>query len=329
MATVAQIAAEIHRRMCENPGFGYSWEERWGFTAETWVVFGMEYTVWVGDYDCSSSVITAWKIALQGTPWEGSLDAATYTGNILPVFLASGLFDQWDTYSTSAQIGDLYLNIENHVAMCQNPEDPDLLSEFCWGDNGAYGNQRGDQSGYEAYVHDFYEYWDGWDCTVHYNGKADGSEVPSNPNKTEARGLQLYASNGTDAQKWKLNWIDKTWFTLENIACGKVLDVVGASSENGAGICVYPFNDGDNQKWRFEKREGDNDIHLVPKIAQDKCLDCIEGGHVQGTGLTLWTQHNGSNQDWILFKNPDGTVTFINNSVGEKLALDVIGGGAA
>ena len=26
----------------------------------------------------------------------------------------------------------------------------DCLSEFCWGDNGAYGNQRGDQSGYEA-----------------------------------------------------------------------------------------------------------------------------------------------------------------------------------
>ena len=33
-----------------------------------------------------------------------------------------------------------------------------MLAEFCWGDNGAYGNRRGDQSGYEAYVHGFYEY---------------------------------------------------------------------------------------------------------------------------------------------------------------------------
>lgn len=327
MATRAQIAAEIHRRMCENPGFGYSWEERWGFTEEVWEVYGLEFHVWVGDYDCSSSVITAWKIALQGTPWEGALDAATYTGNLEPVFLASGLFERWDTASTVAQTGDLYLNVENHVAMCQSAE-PDLLSEFCWGDNGAYGNVRGDQSGYEAYVHEFYEYWDGWDMTLHYNGLADGDAVPSNPARTEARGVQLYPSNGTDAQKFRKVWMDKTWFMLENVACGKVLDVVGASSDAGAAVCVYPAHGGENQLWRTEKRDFDINAHIVPRVAPDKCLDCKDGGHVQGTGLIIWQQHNGANQDWIELDNHDGTVTLINNSLGEKLALDVVGGGA-
>lgn len=64
--------------------------------------------------------------------------------------------------------------------MCQT-QVPDILSEFSWGDNGAYGNKRGDQSGGEAHLGNYYDY--PWDGILHYNGKADnsGSSVPSTP----------------------------------------------------------------------------------------------------------------------------------------------------
>ena len=168
---INEIAAYIHRKMCTDNRFGYSWEERWGHTSETWTIDGKKYTVKVGDYDCSSSCITAWKTALQHTKYAHALDGATYTGNMREVFVDSGLF-VWKPMSFLAAPGDLYLNEENHVAMCQT-QTPDILSEFSWGDNGAYGNKRGDQSGNEAHMGDYYDY--PWDGILHYNGKADNS----------------------------------------------------------------------------------------------------------------------------------------------------------
>lgn len=46
------------------------------------------------------------------------------------VFINSGLFEVWDTYTTVAQRGDIYLNDLYHTAMCQSSGNPDTLSEF-------------------------------------------------------------------------------------------------------------------------------------------------------------------------------------------------------
>ena len=81
--------------MCEDSGFGYSWGERYGNSADpvTYTIEGRKYTINRGDYDCSSSVCTAWQKALEGTKYEGRLDGATFTGNMRSVFVNSGLFD--------------------------------------------------------------------------------------------------------------------------------------------------------------------------------------------------------------------------------------------
>ncbi len=169
----AAVAVKVHANMCNDNGFGYSWEERWGHSGDKvkYTVNGETFTINRGDYDCSSSTITAWKTAISKTKYAGKLDGATYTGNMRSVFVNSGLFE-WKPMSFLAKPGDLYLNEANHVAMCQT-QTPDVLSEFSWGDNGAYGNRRGDQSGNEASVHGYYDY--PWDGILHYNGKADSS----------------------------------------------------------------------------------------------------------------------------------------------------------
>lgn len=198
------VAKSTHKRMVQDERFGYSWEERWGHTPEKWTVEGLTFTINVGDYDCSSSTITAWRKALTGTKWEHALDDASYTGNMKDVFLASGLFE-WKPMSFIASPGDLYLNEENHVAMCQQ-QVPDELSEFSWGDNGAYGNKRGDQSGFESRVNPFYDY--PWDGILHYNGKADNlkhtapkSDVAAQPRYRIWRDgkWQAWHSNGSTA----------------------------------------------------------------------------------------------------------------------------------
>jgi hypothetical protein len=165
---INEIAAIIHADMVNDDRNGYDWDERYGGPeVKTLVIDGREYSYHLGDRDCSSSTTEAWQLAVQYTPYEGTLDGATYTGNILSVFLASGLFDKWPV--GEMEEGDLLLNYSNHVAMYQGDW---TLSEFSgneWG--GVYGGQRGDQTGWEGHMGGYYDY--PWNCVVHYNGAAD------------------------------------------------------------------------------------------------------------------------------------------------------------
>lgn len=209
--TVAEIAALIHADMCDDDRNGYSWSPRQGGDYggnKTLTIDGKKYTYPLGSYDCSSSVIKAWQLAIQYTKYKGRLDGATYTGNMRSVFKASGLFDVWDTDTTEAVRGDVYLNDANHTAMCQDGGKDgvygyDALSEFCINENGeVYGGKVGDQTGTEAYIHAFYNY--PWNVTLHYNGKADGTTAST----SAASSTSTSAASSSTAKKKTLNGID-------------------------------------------------------------------------------------------------------------------------
>lgn len=173
MTKCAETAAQIMEHLCTHSSHGYSQYSRWGDGGkETITANGRSFTIATGDRDCSSAVITAWRCALIGTAYEGVLDGATYTGNMRRVFVNSGLFDVWDTNSTYAQRGDIYLNDNCHTAMCTSP-NPDLLAEFSISETGSIDGAEGDQTGWESHITNYYSY--PWSCTLHYNGKADNS----------------------------------------------------------------------------------------------------------------------------------------------------------
>ena len=172
MALTANVlAADIHKRMVDDNRFGYSWAERHGARAENWTVDGVPITIKVGDYDCSSSTITAWSLALAAFGKPNVLSGATFTGNMRYVFTRTGLFE-WRTDFGRAQRGDLLLNEAQHVAMVQGGA---TLSEFSGNEfGGAYGGVRGDQTGREAAVNPIRLY--GWDGYLHYIGKLTRGE---------------------------------------------------------------------------------------------------------------------------------------------------------
>lgn len=193
-----EIAAIIHRDMVDDDRNGYSQAERYGEYG-AWKeleIDGRTYRYQLGDRDCSSSVCEAWALALWHTPFAGLLDGATYTGNMRDAFVGSGLFDMWDTGSTDAETGDVYLNDVGggHTAMCQTGGQDgswDCLSEFSLAETGGIYGERGDQTGWEGHVCDFY--WGGWDCTLHYNHSADdsfidggGEDGPTPPTRRKA-----------------------------------------------------------------------------------------------------------------------------------------------
>lgn len=220
---VGKVAAAIHNDMCDDNSNGYSQCPRWGEDGKgikTITIDGLKYSYDRGSYDCASSVIRAWRVALTHTAYAGALDEATYTGDARSVFVHSGLFS-WKSPKFEASAGDLYLDEENHVAMCQS-QYPDLLSEFSLNEKGGIvGGKVGDQTGREAWVHDYYNgHWDG---ILHYNGKADfdsstpgggssgGGQSPKAPKQPQYRVYQ--------GGKWS------TWHEGGSVAGDKHTDI--------------------------------------------------------------------------------------------------------
>lgn len=218
----AKVAAAIHADMCNDDSNGYSQSPRWGEDGQpvkTLTIDGLTYSYDRGSYDCSSSVITAWKEALKYTKYKGALDGATYTGNMRSVFEKSGLF-----YSStaSADRGDVYLNDLHHAALCQSQlvdgvyyyngvKNKDMLSQFSINEyGGVTGGKVGDQTGKEAYIGAFYTYSRGWNPTLHYNGKANcdyngasTSAKKSNDQVAEEVILGVWGNNPERAEKLK------------------------------------------------------------------------------------------------------------------------------
>lgn len=173
MATLGQYAAGLMKHMCEhNSSHGYTQGSgRWGDGGtEQVTVYDRTFTINTGDRDCSSAVISAWDTVLRAIKGIETQNC-TYTGNMIQGFLGTGFFEKWDTRSTVAVAGDVYLNVSQHTAMCITA-DPDMLGEFSINEHGTItGGRVGDQTGKEAYVHAYYDF--PWDCTLHCTDQTD------------------------------------------------------------------------------------------------------------------------------------------------------------
>lgn len=186
------VAAQLHRIMCDDPRFGYSWAERYGGDeVDTWVIDGIPCTINVGDYECGTSVKTAWAAVLASTPYAGCLEAYENTSNAREVYLSTGLFEIADM--TRAQPGDVLLSeTYGHIAMYQGNG---TLSEFSRSETGGVYGERGDQDGWESHITSVYEY--DW-IVLHYNGKADPKST-----RTEDEPMQfIYRPDGLNELRY-------------------------------------------------------------------------------------------------------------------------------
>ena len=176
----ANVAAQIMEHLCNCAEHGYSQPGRHGTSGHCNVGTDAGIVkVTKGDRDCSSAVCEAWELALAGTAYDGLITRYNWTGGMREMFVGSGLFS-WEPMSFNASRGDIYLDEENHTAMCiRNDGMADLLGEFSISETGGIDGEPGDQTGRESWVHDYYS--GSWDGILHYNGKADGGAVGGGP----------------------------------------------------------------------------------------------------------------------------------------------------
>ena len=143
---------------------GYDQEYRWGQR---------------GDMDCSAAVILAWQSA--GVPVRTA--GATYTGDMVPAFLACGFADVTGQVNFKSgeglKRGDVLLNTEYHTALyCGGGYEVEAsINE----NGGATGGQPGDQTGWEFLIRPYRNY--PWDVCLRYMGDIETEDFLFTTNK--------------------------------------------------------------------------------------------------------------------------------------------------
>lgn len=198
MATIPEKAAILMEHLVThdgNGGHGYSQYSRNGDgSIEIVRIDGQDVEIAGGDRDCSSACISCYEAL--GVDCGG----ATYTGNMRSCMVKSGNF-VWKPMSWSARTGDIYLNEENHAAMCISPYGSargDLLAQFSISEKGTVDGKEGDQTGRESNIKPYYNY--PWDGKLHYVGEG-GSSKPSTG-----------GSSSSGKAKWQTAYGDPNWW---------------------------------------------------------------------------------------------------------------------
>jgi large repetitive protein len=85
---------------------------------------------------------------------------------------------------------------------------------------------------------------------------------------------------------------------------GKALTIEGSSTANGGNAEQRSYNDGNNQKWKFEEIE--SGYYKVTNVNSGKVLDVSAGSTSNGANIQQWTWNGGDDQRWKLDKNGAG-----------------------
>ena len=146
VVTKKELAALFMKHFCIHDRHGYTQEmteRNGGPYTEILNIYGKDFVIPAGDFDCSGAVIMAYEMA------GISCGGATYTGNMVERMTSTGNF-VWRSMKFIAQMGDNYLYHDKktgngHTAMCLSAE-PDVLMEFSINEKGGIiGGKPGDQ----------------------------------------------------------------------------------------------------------------------------------------------------------------------------------------
>lgn len=256
----ARVAVQIMTHLCECPEHGYSQPGRFGTSGYCDMQTDASVIrVKRGDRDCSSAACEAWELALAGTEFDGRITRENWTGGMRSMFVGSGLFT-WEPTSFFASPGDIYLDEQNHTAMCiRNDSSADLLGEFSISETGGIDGEPGDQTGNESSIHGYYEAWNG---ILHYVGGAigGGSSGDSSPGGSYGSDLPMPRFRVAIMRNGRKEWLP--WMR------GKVDE--GGSSDTfagvpGCGIVDVEFEGGSlgPNGWFTKNMKGDKLIGLT------------------------------------------------------------------
>lgn len=158
---------------------------------------------------------------------------------------------------------------------------------------------------------------------------------------TNGANVQLYRSNDTEAQLFKVTHDSQGYVTITNVKSGKVLDVYGGTKKNNQNIWQFSSNGSRAQKW-IVKPDG-NGYVIISALDSNYVLDLSTGKAVNSSNIQLYTYCGSNAQRWKFSKLvsktdklnslaqsnknvlADGTYV-ISTALSSNYVLDVYGG---
>ncbi len=123
----------------------------------------------------------------------------------------------------------------------------------------------------------------------------------SNGQSTNGTNVHQYKYNGTNAQRWYINYNnDGTFSFFSNVGNNMVLDISNASTENGANVHIYEYNGTDAQKFKIGGTDSAVYV-IVTKVSNyTKAISTCNAGCDLGENVHQYNYIGAWNERWIL-----------------------------
>ena len=119
--------------------------------------------------------------------------------------------------------------------------------------------------------------------------------------KNNGANVQLYLSNGTSAQAFKVTHDSQGYVTFTNVNSGKVIDVSDGKAINGKNIQQYASNGSRAQKWIVKK--SNSGYTIISALDSNYVLDLSGGKVVNSRNIQLYQSNGSTAQQWTFEKN--------------------------
>lgn len=119
--------------------------------------------------------------------------------------------------------------------------------------------------------------------------------------KNNGANVQLYLSNGTTAQSFKVTHDTNGYVTFTNVNSGRALDVSGGKVANYSNIQQYNSNGTKSQKW-IVKKSGLG-YTIISALDSNYVLDLSGGKVVNSRNIQIYQGNGSTAQQWTFEKN--------------------------
>ena len=185
----------------------------------------------------------------------------------------------------------------------------DQLKRLCPGGHSCYQVEFSDEiATREGYTHAL---WDATDSVIVYYKK---------------QGDRFEKVRSQDAIGEKSSVEPGEYFIKSALADHLVLDVPGASRDDGANVQLWDANRSDAQKWRVSYDS--QGLATITNVASGKVLDAQWGSSRPGTNVDQWSSNGTRAQKWRITSGDQGRVK-IASALDPAIVLDVAAANAS
>ncbi len=111
-----------------------------------------------------------------------------------------------------------------------------------------------------------------------------------------------------------------TYYRIVNRGSGKVLDVDGQSTGNGAGVAQWDYWGGANQQWQIIQIDSSN--YRIVSRNSGKPINVSAWSTDNGASVIQWDYLGGANEQWQLIPTDSGYYRIVNKNSGKAISVD-------